>query len=156
MNKGNHKRIQPQIIKYPTDLNFTNSGDNHLFCNLKKVKVVPSGTIMQNDFPPTDAIIDALGKYSFCITDADIYIFVILNLKTNATNTDSVIVRKDELLSRLNPHHFDEDRINIKLFLTSKGQLIEFEGLGGEAFFIHAWMNRDFSQYLNNWSVFNT
>jgi hypothetical protein len=156
MNTGNYIQIQPQRIKFPTELNFTNSGDNHLVCNGKKVKVVPSGTIVPNDFPPTDATIDALGKHSFCITDADIYIFGIINLRANATNTDCVIVLKDELLSRLNPHHYDEDRINIKLFLTSKDQLIEFEGLGGEAFFIHAWMNRDFSQYLNNWSVFNT
>ena len=71
MNKGNYERFLPQKLTFPTDLEFTTSGDNHLVCNGKMVKVVPSGTIVPNDFPPTDANIDALGKYNFCITDAD-------------------------------------------------------------------------------------
>lgn len=153
MNKYSYKRIQPQRLQFPTDLRFTSLSDGHLSCNGKKVKVLPSQPIRPNDFPETDATIYGLGKYSFDMTDASLYIFSFANAHTR--ETDCMILTKAELGDLLTEHHRESGKIKIKLFLTEKCQLIEFEGLSGEAFFIYAWMHRDFSQHLNNWRVFN-
>ena len=154
MNKGMYKRIIPQRLQFPTDLEFRSGEDGLLVCNDKSVQVIPSLPIKPSDNPPTDLNIYGIGKYNFEQQDADIIIFSFVNSQTQMT--DCAIIKRDELLVRLEPYHHEGDKINLKLILTVKG-LHECFNVGAEAFFIAIWndKSRDYSGYHNNWSVFD-
>ncbi|WP_303920868.1 hypothetical protein [Draconibacterium sediminis] len=155
INKGKYKRIHPPRLKFPTDLKFTTSGGEYLLCNRKKVQIVASKIVKPSDYPPTDLVFDGIGIYSFQLTDVDYVIFSFYN-KTNS-NTEAVILPKDELLKRLTDSHFSEDKIELKLFLCSKG-LIEFHDAGAEYLWMGIWLDgkRSFTQFYNNWNVFKS
>lgn len=152
INKGKHKRILPPRLKFPTDMKFTTSGDKYLLYKNKKVQIVASKTVLPTDYPTTDLLIDAIGVYSFKLTEVDYFIFSIYNQTSDVT--DAVIVPVSELVERLTDSHFSEDKIHLKLFLCSKG-LMEYHDAGTEFLWMGIWLDksRNFSRYYNNWSI---
>ena len=95
-------------------MKFTTSGGDYLLCNGKKVQIVASNTVRPGDYPPTDLVIDAVGIYSFQLTDVDYIIFSFYNQAT--ATTEAVIIPKDELLHRLTDSHYSAETIQLKLF----------------------------------------
>jgi hypothetical protein len=155
MNNSKYKRIHPPKLRFPADLKFTTSGNDYLLCNNKKVQIVASKSVREGDYPPTNLVIDGVGVYSFILSDVDFIIFSFYN--ETYLNTDAVIVPKDELLKRLSDCHITDDKIELKLFLCSKG-LIEFQGVGAEFLWLGIWLDehRNFTEFHNNWNVFKS
>ena len=148
-----YKRYQVPRLQYPTNLKFTTSGESHLLCNGKTVQVIPSLMILPEDNPPVDFVIYGIGRFSFSLTGADVYIFSFSNVRNE--QADCCILSKDELICMLKPYHYDGDTITLKLILSERG-LHECYRAGAEAFFMGLWMDnsRDFTEFHNNWSVF--
>ena len=103
----------------------------------------------------TDLPIFGIGKYSFNLSNADIIIFSFANSQTQ--KTDCAIIKRDELMARLEPYHYNEEKIKLKLVISERG-LHECYNFGSEGWFMALWLddNRDFSQYYNGWLVFKT
>ena len=158
MNQENrkYKRYKVPRLRFPTKLKFTTSGDGFLLCNGKKVMVVSSEVVLPEHNPPVDFPIFGIGVFNFEISEVDYFILSFVNISDNTRVTDCAIIKKDELVSRLKPYHYDGDKINLKLILTDRG-LHECLDYSGEGFFIALWIDnsRNFTEYLNNWSVFN-
>jgi len=94
-----------------------------------------------------------IGKYSIQLDETDIYILTFLN-ETHNQNEYVIVPRKD-LLNRINQFNELNGNINIRLWLTKDYKLMESFGCGAEGEFMALWLDkkRDFTEFLNNWSI---
>jgi hypothetical protein len=101
----------------------------------------------------------SLDRLKIANSKADYWVFVLVGLERRST--DFVILKPTNLLTRLDSIHGRTKRFQSYLWVTEKGRCWETRGLKRKTLVAIAqdeYSNkaRDFSKYLNNWSVLQT
>lgn len=98
----------------------------------------------------------SLNRKKIAGSNADYWVFVLVGFERQST--DFVIVKPSELLKRLDSIHAGINRIQSYIWVTQKGKCWETRGLKKKeqleiAYGTYRNQARNFSAFLNNWSV---
>ena len=80
--KREYKRYQVPMLDFPRQYIFRPHGEKQLICNGRTVQVIPSQTVLPEDNPPVDFPVLGLAVLSFEMTDADVYIFSLIEYES--------------------------------------------------------------------------